>query len=466
MNVVLILYCRDFSHHNQACRCPFGPHILEIAVKAGLDMARARVKSAILRSMAPSFKPASRIDQVRYEIRGALARRARELEQEGNDVLHLNIGNPGAFGLRTPETMRRAVVRNLKYSEAYGPQTGIFPAREAVAMQFQSRGLTGTRFDQVMIGNGVSELVDLVLRSLLEPGDEVLIPAPDYPLWTAAVVLNGGRAVHYPCPAEQGFQPDIEAIRARITPRTRALVVINPNNPTGAVYPEAVLQSLADLAAEHDLILFSDEIYDSICYDEARFVPMAPLAGETLCVSFGGLSKVYRACGWRVGWAVFTGTLDRAADYMLAVEKLAALRLSANVPGQWAVQTALGGYQSIADLVAPEGRLYESRRAVIEACERSRYLDLVAPMGAMYAFPSIKPGALPGFDDHRFAAELLEQKHILVVPGSSFNIAQRNHFRITLLPEAEDLAAAFERIDELLEELTESPERVRLATPA
>ncbi|TVS12022.1 MAG: aminotransferase class I/II-fold pyridoxal phosphate-dependent enzyme [Wenzhouxiangella sp.] len=412
------------------------------------------------------FKPASRIDQVRYEIRGALARRARELEQEGNDVLHLNIGNPGAFGLRTPETMRRAVVRNLKYSEAYGPQTGIFPAREAVAMQFQSRGLTGTRFDQVMIGNGVSELVDLVLRSLLEPDDEVLIPAPDYPLWTAAVVLNGGRAVHYPCPADQGFQPDIDAIRARITPKTRALVVINPNNPTGAVYPEAVLQALADLAAEHDLILFSDEIYDAICYDDARFVPMAPLANETLCVSFGGLSKVYRACGWRVGWAVFTGALERAGDYMLAVEKLAALRLSANVPGQWAVQTALGGYQSIADLVAPEGRLYESRRAVIEACERSRYLDLVAPMGALYAFPSIKPGVLSDFDDHRFAAELLEQKHILVVPGSSFNIAQRNHFRITLLPEAEDLAAAFERIDELLEELTESPERVGLAAPA
>jgi alanine-synthesizing transaminase len=413
--------------------------------------------------MKPPFQTATRVHDVRYEIRGALARRARELEQQGNDILQLNIGNPGAFGLRTPETMRRAVVRNLKHSEAYGPQTGIFPAREAVAMQFQARGMTETRFDQVMIGNGVSELVDLVLRSLLEPGDQVLVPAPDYPLWTAAVVLNGGKAIHYPCRTENDFIPDPKQIRRLITPKTRALVVINPNNPTGAVYPESVLQELADLAAEHDLILFSDEIYDAICYDEARFVPMAPLAEDTLCVSFGGLSKVYRACGWRVGWMVFTGALDRAQDYMLAVEKLAALRLSANVPGQWAVQTALGGYQSIADLVARGGRLHESRQAVIDAVERSRFLEMVRPMGAMYAFPSVRADVMPDFDDHRFAAELLEQKHILIVPGSSFNIEARNHFRITLLPEAEDLERAFRRIDDLLEELAEEPERIRLA---
>jgi alanine-synthesizing transaminase len=413
--------------------------------------------------MKPPFQTATRVHDVRYEIRGALARRARELEQQGNDILQLNIGNPGAFGLRTPETMRRAVVRNLKHSEAYGPQTGIFPAREAVAMQFQARGMTETRFDQVMIGNGVSELVDLVLRSLLEPGDQVLVPAPDYPLWTAAVVLNGGKAVHYPCHPDNDFIPDPNHVRRLITPKTRALVVINPNNPTGAVYPESVLQELADLAAEHDLILFSDEIYDAICYDEARFVPMAPLAEDTLCVSFGGLSKVYRACGWRVGWMVFTGALDRAQDYMLAVEKLAALRLSANVPGQWAVQTALGGYQSIADLVARGGRLHESRQAVIDAVERSRFLEMVRPMGAMYAFPSVRADVMPDFDDHRFAAELLEQKHILIVPGSSFNIEARNHFRITLLPEAEDLERAFRRIDDLLEELAEEPERIRLA---
>jgi alanine-synthesizing transaminase len=414
-------------------------------------------------SMKPSFKVASRVGDVRYEIRGDLARRARELEQQGHDILHLNIGNPGAFGLRTPETMRRAVVRNLKYSEAYGPQTGIFPAREAVAMQFQSRGLTDTRYDQVMIGNGVSELVDLVLRSLLEPGEEVLIPAPDYPLWTAAVVLNGGQPRHYPCPAGNGFLPDIDAIRTMINDKTRALVVINPNNPTGAVYPESVLKELAELAAENDLIIFSDEIYDSICYDDARFVPMAPLADQTLCVSFGGLSKVYRACGWRVGWAVFTGALDRAGEYRLAVEKLAALRLSANVPGQWAVQTALGGYQSIADLVAPGGRLHESRQAVIDACTKSRFFDLATPMGALYAFPAIRREIMPDFDDHRFAAELLEHKHILIVPGSSFNISERHYFRITLLPEAEDLAMAFDKMEDLLEELADTPERLQSA---
>ena len=409
-------------------------------------------------AMKPTFQTASRVREVRYEIRGALARRARELEQQGHDVLHLNIGNPGAFGLRTPETMRRAVVRNLQYSEAYGPQTGIFPAREAVAMQFQARGLTDTTFDQVLIGNGVSELVDLVLRSLLEPGDEVLVPAPDYPLWTAAVVLNGGRAVHYPCRAENDFMPKVEELEALVTPRTRALVVINPNNPTGAVYSEDTLQALAELAARHNLILFSDEIYDSICFDQARFVPMAPLARETLCVSFGGLSKVYRACGWRVGWAVFTGQLDRAEDYRLAVEKLAALRLSANVPGQWAVQTALGGYQSIADLVARGGRLHDSRQAILDAVAKSDFLDLVTPMGAMYAFPSIRQGRLPGIDDHQFAAELLERKHILIVPGSSFNIEARNYFRVTLLPEAEVLAEAFDDIDELLTEMTERPD--------
>ena len=398
---------------------------------------------------------------MRYEIRGALARRARQLEQQGHDILALNIGNPGAFGLRTPETMRRAVVRNLKHSEAYGPQTGIFPAREAIAMQFQGRGMTDTTYDQVTIGNGVSELVDLVLRSLLEPGDEVLVPAPDYPLWTAAVVLNGGKAVHYRCQASDDFIPDVEALRAQITSRTRALVVINPNNPTGAVYPESVLQALADLAAEHNLILFSDEIYDAICYDDAHFVPMAPLAEDTLCITFGGLSKVYRACGWRVGWAVFTGQLERAEDYRLAVEKLSALRLSANVPGQWAVQTALGGYQSIADLVARGGRLHDSRQAVIDAVKASRFLDLVVPMGAMYAFPSVRADAFPSFDDHRFAAELLEHKHILIVPGSSFNIPERNHFRITLLPEAEDLAPAFEKINDLLTELADEPERLQ-----
>lgn len=394
--------------------------------------------------------PASRVRDVRYEIRGELARRARALEQLGHEVIQLNIGNPGAFGFRTPETMRRAVVRNLGRSEAYGHQLGIFPAREAVAMAFQERGLAETHYDQVVMGNGVSELVDLCLRALLETGDEVLIPAPDYPLWTAAVTLNGGKAVHYPCRAGNGFAPDPEELEKLITPRTRALVVINPNNPTGAVYSRSLLTSLAEMAVRHDLVLFSDEIYDRILFDEARFHPVAPLAGEAMCVSLSGLSKVYRACGWRVGWAVFTGALERMADYRATVEKLAALRLSANVPGQWAVQTALGGHQSIDGLVVPGGRLHESRRAVIEAVENSPYLDLVPPRGAMYAFPSVRADAFPSFDDADFALRLLDHQHVLVVPGSSFNIGSRRHFRITLLPEAEVLADVFRRIDEEL----------------
>jgi len=400
----------------------------------------------------PMIPTASRVAEVRYEIRGRLAKRAHELERDGHDILHLNVGNPGAFGLHAPETMRQAVVRNLAESDPYGPQTGIFPAREAVAIRFQELGLPDTRFDQVMIGNGVSELVDLSLRALLEPGEEVLIPAPDYPLWTAATVLNGGRAIHYPCTAENGFLPDPEDIEQRITPRTRALVVINPNNPSGAVYPESLLRSLARIAERHDLVLFCDEIYDGITYDDAEFVPMSTLAEECLCVSFGGLSKVYRACGWRVGWMVFTGELDRAGEYRFAVEKLAALRLSSNVPAQWAVQTALGGFQSIRELTAPEGRLYESRRAIIDAVSASKHLELIAPSGAMYAFPSVRLKPDAEFDDHAFAAYVLEHGHILLVPGTSFNIADPRHFRITLLPEAKRIGRAVEKMDELLEE--------------
>ena len=403
--------------------------------------------------MTARIHTAGRVRDVRYEIRGELARRARELEQAGHEIVHLNIGNPGAFGFRTPETMRRAVVRNLHHSEAYGHQLGIFPAREAVAMEFQERGLKTTQYDQVIIGNGVSELVDLTLRALLEPGDEVLVPAPDYPLWTAAVTLNDGRAVHYPCPEDNRFHPDPAAIEARITPRTRALVVINPNNPTGAVYPRELLAELAGIAARHELVLFTDEIYDRIVYDGATFHPLAALAPEdVLTVSFGGLSKVYRACGWRVGWAVFTGALDAATDYRLAVEKLAALRLSANVPGQWAVQTALGGYQSIDDLVAPGGRLHASRQSVIDAVAASPHLDLEAPDGALYAFPAVRMEQ--DFDDFDFAMRVLEHQHVLIVPGSSFNIDARHHFRVTLLPEADVLADVFARIEHELAEMS------------
>ncbi len=395
----------------------------------------------------PTIKTSDQLADVRYEIRGTLSRRAHELERQGYEIIHLNIGNPGRFGFRTPETMRLAMIENLHQSEAYCHQKGVFPAREAVVMQQQDRGVMGVTVDDVMMGNGVSELIDLCLRAMLNPGDEVLIPSPDYPLWTAAVVLNGGTAVHYPCPESAGFEPDLEGIKELITDRTRAIVVINPNNPTGAVYSRETLEAIAELAHQHQLMVFSDEIYDQILYDDADFIPMATLVQDTVCATFSGLSKVYRACGYRVGWVAFSGERRGAEDYLIAVELLASLRLCSNVPGQWAVQTALGGHQSIRGLTDPGGRLHESRRLTIEAVEKSPYLSMVQPDGALYAFPSIN---LEEVDDHRFALDLLEQKHVLLVPGSSFHFPGTNHFRMTILPDHDMLSDALSRIDSLL----------------
>jgi alanine-synthesizing transaminase len=395
--------------------------------------------------------PSESLKTVRYEIRGRLARRAHELERLGYEIISLNIGNPGLFGFRTPETMRLAMIENLSDSEGYCHQKGIFPAREAVVMQQQARGVTGVSAEEVFIGNGVSELIDMVLRALLNDGDEVLVPSPDYPLWTAAVNLNRGRAVHYPCTPENDFVPDPAQIEALITRRTRALVVINPNNPTGAAYPRAVLEGLARLAERHKLIVFSDEIYDQMVYDDAESIPMATLVHDTLCATLSGLSKIYRACGYRVGWAVFSGKLRGAAEYLAALELLSSLRLCSNVPAQWAVQTALGGYQSIREIVNPGGRLYESRRAIIEAAARSRYLRFEPPKGAMYAFVGIDPQVLPEFDDQQFALDLLEQQHVLVAPGVSFNVPYRNHFRVTTLPDPATLRMVFGRIETLLD---------------
>jgi alanine-synthesizing transaminase len=388
---------------------------------------------------------------VRYEIRGKLARRALEMERLGYEIVSLNIGNPYAFGFRTPETMRLAMIENLRLSEGYVHQKGIFPAREAVVMQQQERGVHGVTAEEVFIGNGVSELIDLALRALLNAGDEVLVPSPDYPLWTAAVNLNTGRAVHYPCRQEAGFVPDPQEIESLITRRTRAIVVVNPNNPTGAVYPRGVLEAIARLAEKHRLVVLSDEIYDQILYDQAEFVPMATLVHGTLCCTMSGLSKVYRACGYRVGWAVFSGDTESAADYLSGLELLSSLRLCSNVPGQWAVQTAIGGHQSIRELTRPGGRLYESRQAILEGVARSKYLRLARPMGALYALVEVRPDIVPDFDDQAFALELLESKHVLVAPGVSFNVPYRNTFRITNLPEPKVLETVFARIEELLD---------------
>jgi alanine-synthesizing transaminase len=398
----------------------------------------------------PPIKISTALADVKYEIRGHLSARASELEHQGYEIVSLNIGNPGLFGYRTPETMRLAMIENLSQAEPYSHQQGIFPAREAVVMQQQDRGLSGISVNEVFIGNGVSELIDLSLRALLNPGDEVLVPSPDYPLWSAAVTLNGGKAVHYPCSPENDFQPDIAAIESLITDRTRSIVIINPNNPSGAVYDRALLKQMVDLAGQHDLVLHADEIYDQMVYDDAEFVPLATLAGNGVCLTYSGLSKVYRACGYRVGWCVFSGDLDKSADYMHAMELLAALRLCSNVPGQWAVQTALGGFQSIRELVKPGGRLYQSRQAVIDCVGQSQYLSMVKPMGAMYAFVRLSDEIACKLDDQTFALELLEEKHVLVAPGTSFNTPYSNYFRITTLPDPDVLHDVFHRIDEVL----------------
>ena len=407
-------------------------------------------------SIDTSIRTSDSLRNVRYEIRGKLARRALEMSRKGYEIISLNIGNPALFGFRTPETMRLAMIENFPDSEGYCHQKGIFPAREAVVMQQQARGVQGVSAEEVFIGNGVSELIDLALRAMLNEGDEVLVPSPDYPLWTAAVNLNRGRAVHYPCRPANAFVPDPEEIAALITPRTRAIVIVNPNNPTGAVYPRQVLERIARLAEERGLVLLCDEIYDQITYEGAEFVPMATLVEDTVCVTMSGLSKVYRACGYRVGWAVISGKLRAAQDFIAAMELLASLRLCSNVPGQWAVQTALGGYQSIRELTAPGGRLYESRRAIVESAQANPSFKVHAPRGALYAFVGVGDD-LPGFDDQQFALDLLEQKHVLVAPGVSFNVGYRDHFRVTNLPDADTLKTVFGRMRDLLAEYEARP---------
>lgn len=397
----------------------------------------------------------SRLERVRYDIRGPLNRRAYELEAAGKPVLRLNIGNPGLFGFCVPVHLREAIANGLSRSEAYCHQQGLPEARDAIAAAQRRRGADATAAN-VFIGNGVSEMIDLTLRALLDVGDEVLIPAPDYPLWTAATRLNGGEAVHYDCPASRGHLPDPDEIAALITPRTKALVVINPNNPTGATYPRALLDALVAVAERHGILLLSDEIYDGLLYGDAQFEPLAPLAGATPCISYGGLSKVHLACGYRVGWLSLTGAESRVQCMLHAMDLLASLRLCSNVTAQWAIQPALEGPETILSLTRPGGRLYAAREAVCTAVARSEFLDLVTPEGALYAFPSVDRERLPDFDDEAFALDLLENENILLVPGSSFNIAARNHFRVTLLPEPAVIDDAFARIELYLLRMSES----------
>ena len=410
--------------------------------------------------MRPSaIQPSLHLAEVRYEIRGALARRARALEAAGHDVLKLNIGNPGRFGFRAPAHLTAAITAHLADSDAYGHEQGLESARAAILAQQHARGVDAEGIERVFIGNGVSELIDLALRAVLNPGDEVLLPAPDYPLWSAATILNAGTPRYYACPASRAHLPDPDEIEALCGPRTRAIVLINPNNPTGACYPRALLERIVDLARRRGLLLLSDEIYDSIRYDAAPFTPLASLAGDWPCMTFAGLSKVHRACGFRIGWATLSGSGERVEAYRDALQLLAALRLCANVPAQWAIEPALAGPDTISALTAPHGRLHEARRAVLEGVARSRFLECVAPEGALYAFPAVRADVLPAFDDNEFALRLLDEEHALVVPGSSFTLVDSRHFRITLLPEPAQIADVFARIERVLARMEqEQPE--------
>lgn len=407
-----------------------------------------------------SITPSAHLADVRYEIRGALTRRAREMEAAGLDIIKLNIGNPGRYGFEAPAHLREAISGHLRDSEAYGHEQGLELAREAIAAQQRARGARGVEPERIFIGNGVSELIDLSLRALLHPGDEVLLPSPDYPLWSAATILNGGQPRYYRCLASHAHLPDPDEVEALITPRTRALVLINPNNPTGAVYPRALLERLVAIAARHRLLLLSDEIYDEILYDGAVFQPLAEVAGDWPCLSFGGLSKVHRACGYRVGWMSLSGDPAHTAAYRDALQLLAALRLCANVTAQWAVLPALQDAPTIGALTAPGGRLHEARRVVLQGVAASRYLELVSPDGALYAFPRVRAEHFPAFDDEAFALRLLEQQSVLVVPGSSFNVPGSHHFRLTLLPPPEQLREVFVRVERVLAQMaSEQPQR-------
>ncbi len=412
-----------------------------------------------------SLKTRERLSEVRYEIRGELARRARELEAQGRKLIKLNIGNPGAFGFRAPEHLQNAIIGDIDHTDPYTHQQGLPAAREALAAAYHRKGWDRVSADEVFVGNGVSELIDLSLRALLNPGDEVLVPSPDYPLWSAATILNDGRPVYYRCDPGNDFLPDPNEIETLVSSRTRAIVLINPNNPTGATYPRELLERIVAIAARHNLLLMVDEIYDQVLYDGVRFESLAPLAGDVPCITFSGLSKVHRAGGWRVGWAVLSGDRDRMREFRHAMDLLSALRLCANVPGQYAIQAAVEGPDTISVLCRPGGRLYETRRAVIEACDASEHLDLVTPAGALYAFPAVVGDAARGFDDHAFALELMETEGVLVVPGSSFNVPYRNHFRVTLLPDATTMQEVFARIGRVLARRAEDATKVVALKP-
>jgi len=392
----------------------------------------------------------NKLANVAYDIRGPVLDKARQMEEEGHKIIRLNIGNIAAFGLEPPDEIVQDMIRNLPHAAGYTDSKGLFAPRKAVVHYMQEKHVAGVAVDDVYLGNGASELIAMSMNALLDDGDEVLIPSPDYPLYTAVVGLSGGTPVHYRCSEESGWLPDIEDIERRITPHTRGIVVINPNNPTGALYPDSTLLAIIDVARRHELIVFADEIYDKTLYDGHTHTSIASLADDVLFVTFNGLSKNYRACGYRAGWMVVSGEKRHARDYIEGLNMLVSLRLCANTPGQLAIQTALGGYQSIKDLVAPTGRLCRQRDIAYQMLSEIPGVSVVKPKAALYMFPRLDPKIYPVADDQQFAYELLAEEKVLIVQGTGFNWGAPDHFRIVFLPNSDDLTEAIGRIARFL----------------
>ena len=399
------------------------------------------------------IKQSDKLNKVCYDIRGPVLEEAKRLEEEGYRILKLNIGNPAAFGFEAPDEIIQDVIRNLSNAQGYSDSKGLFSARKAIMQECQKIEIGGVDINDIYLGNGVSELIVMAMQALLNNGDEVLLPAPDYPLWTAAVSLAGGTPVHYVCDEGADWFPDLKDMEKKITPNTKALVIINPNNPTGAVYSREVLLDIVKFARKHKLVIFSDEIYSKILYDEAVHVPIASLCDDLLVVTFNGLSKSYRLAGFRSGWMVLSGAKDKAENYIEGLEILSNMRLCANVPAQFAVQTALGGYQSINELILPGGRLREQRDLAWNMISQIHGVTCVKPKGAIYMFPRLDPEIYPVKDDAKFIYDLLEKEKILLVQGSAFNIKDKNHFRIVFLPNIDVLQQAISKIERFLQKV-------------
>ena len=397
------------------------------------------------------LKKSTKLANVLYDIRGPIMDAAKQMEEEGQKIIKLNIGNLAMFGFDAPEEVQQDMIRNLPASAGYSDSKGIFAARKAVMHETQKQGIAGVTLDDIYLGNGASELIAMATNALLNDGDELLLPAPDYPLWTAVSSLSGGTPVHYLCDEANGWMPDLNDLRSKITPRTKGIVVINPNNPTGALYSDEILKSIVDIAREHGLVLLADEVYDKVLYDDVKHTAIASLSTDVLTLTFNSLSKSYRSCGYRAGWLVVSGAKQQALDYIEGLNMLSNMRLCANVPGQWAIQTALGGYQSINDLVGKGGRLRRQRDLAYELITAIPGVSCVKPVAALYMFARLDPKVYPIDDDRIFFLELLKETKVMLVQGTGFNWTTPDHFRIVFLPHEEDLREAINRIAKFLE---------------